>query len=1008
LDALTGRIAWRFHGASRRYFLRGAETSMRSCLLVLLALLVACSETPPAPSGPTDANGDTEVSATLDGASPDDGATSDVTATSDGDDGASSDRSSPDGSTTDGNTTDGSTTDGSTTDGAPVDASRDATADVAPDAPERDEVVALVVAPAMATVRVTAPGMRPTTPFTVTGRTRLGRTVPVTALWSTTPAALATAAPDGTVTATGVAGGDVIVTARSGTLAASATLRIVIDVTVTAGPADTGALFPAGATPTVDAMRTPGWIYPANETVFPQNLNRVLFQWRPAGNNRFRITFESDRTRVVVLTDGANTTCARAAAATALSCFEPELAVWRYLAASNPRGSVRITVDGALASAPGRFYRSATLTVGFSRGPVPGAIYYWSTTARGVRRGNLEEAVPRNFLTPPEASNECVACHTLSRRGNRLAADVGGNVLWIVEVSPTTPPPRLVTQYERRDIPMFWSTFSPDESRIVAAARGVMTLRRTSDGGPINTIALGARTFGTQPDWAPDNALLAYTQSADDRDRGVRGGRIAAVDVRPGDAWGTPRLLHGTGANNDTNQFPSFSWDSQWIAFAHSTGSGQNDVTSDLWLVRRDGTSARALTRANTVINNGVITTPTVQDNMPTWAPTGAPDDYAWVAFSSTRDYGAVLGGTSRLGRHEQVWVAAVDLTRAAAEDASYPAFRLPCQDLDEDTHRPFWALDRVRMACAASGATCMLDGDCCAPLTCAGGVCRTACAPLAATCTTSADCCAPQVCLGGVCRTPCGPAGAGCATSAECCVPGTCMSGVCTTPPCRTAGTACTTSADCCAPSTCVGGICTPPVCRGAGAACTMATDCCAPLACTAGMCRAACRTAGSACAADGDCCTPATCRGGVCATPCRTTGSMCTSDADCCSPGACRGGMCAAPCRAAGATCTTSADCCAPNTCEGGVCRGACVMTGGACASDTDCCTGQTCSGGACRPPCRATAAACTTNADCCSGTCTRGACAPPPCRVTGQSCATSADCCSGTCVSGGCAPG
>ena len=81
-----------------------------------------------------------------------------------------------------------------------------------------------MVAPAMATVRVTAPGMRPTTPFTVTGRTRLGRTVPVTALWTTAPTALATAAMDGTVTATGVAGGDVTVTARSGTLAASATL----------------------------------------------------------------------------------------------------------------------------------------------------------------------------------------------------------------------------------------------------------------------------------------------------------------------------------------------------------------------------------------------------------------------------------------------------------------------------------------------------------------------------------------------------------------------------------------------------------------------------------------------------------------------------------------------------------------------------------------------------------------------------------------------------------------
>ncbi len=928
---------------------------------------------------------------------------------------------------TDGTLSDSTASDGTASDASPSDLGVDAAADDAPvadatagDAPSdaaltdraaaadvvSDAPVALVVTPAATTLRVTSPTARPTVRFTATGRTRDGRTVPVTVIWSASPASIATAAADGTVTATGVAGGDVVVTARSGTLAASATLRVVIDVTVTAPGAtpDTAGLF--AGDPTADAARAPAWIYPANETVFPQNLNRVLFQWRPSGSNRFRVTYESDRSRVVVLTDGAHPTCTMAAAG--LSCFEPELAVWRYLAASNPHGSVRVTVDGASSTAPGRYYRSATLSIGFSRGPVPGAIYYWSTTARGVRRGNLEEAAPRNFLTPTETSGACVACHTLSRRGNRLAADVGGNVMWVVEVSGTAPPPRLITRYAGRDIPMFWSTFAPDESRIVAAARGVLTLRNGTDGAPLNTVTLARNTYGTQPDWAPDNSLLAYTTSPTTKDRGVAGGRIAVVDVMPGDAWGAPRNLYGTGATTDTNQFPSFSWDSAWVAFAHSTRDGQNDVTSDIWLVSRNGTTPRALTRANTVINNGTITTPTVQDNMPTWAPTGSADDYAWVAFSSTRDYGAVLSGTSRLGRHEQIWVSAVDLTRAATEDPSYPAFRLPCQDLDEDTHRPFWALDRVRTACTARGATCAVDGDCCAPLTCNGGVCGDACAPLAGTCATSADCCAPFVCLGGACRTPCTPSGGACATGADCCAPGACTAGACTTPPCRVAGAACATSADCCAGATCTAGVCTPPPCRGAGGACATGSDCCAPLACAMGTCQAACRAVGVACASSADCCAPSACVGGVCALPCRATGAACTTDTDCCGPNTCRGGACAPVCRAAGATCTTSADCCAPTTCTGGVCRAPCASSGGACATDTDCCSGQVCTSGACRPPCAPTASACTTNADCCSGTCTRGACAAPPCRLTGGSCTVDADCCAGTCVGGGCAPG
>lgn len=904
-----------------------------------------------------------------------------------------------------------------TADLTPADATRsDARSDAPADAPltdrpdaadaASDAPVALVIAPAMSTLTVTSTSAHPAARFTATGRTRDGRAVPVTAIWTTSLPSIATAASDGTVTATGVAGGDLTVTARAGTLAASAALRVVVDVTVsTAGaPPDTAGLF-TGA-PTADAMRTPAWIYPANETVFPQNLNRVLFQWRPSGSNRFRVTFESDRTRVVVLTDGAHATCASAGAG--LSCFEPELAVWRYLAASNPHGSVRVTVDGATSTAPGRYYRSATLSIAFSRAPVPGAIYYWSTTARGVRRGNLEEAAPRNFLTPTEASGNCVACHTLSRRGNRLAADVGGNVMWVVEVSATTPPPRLITRAAGRDIPMFWSTFSPDESRVVAAARGVMTLRNGVDGAQINTVTLARNTFGTQPDWAPDGTLMAFTSSATNKDRGVAGGRVAVVDVAPGDTWGTPRNLYGTGVTTDTNQFPSFSWDSAWIAFAHSARDGQNDVTSDIWLVSRAGTSARALTRANTVIGNGVITTPTVQDNMPTWAPTGSPDDYAWVAFSSTRDYGAVLTGTSRLGRHEQIWVAAVDLTRAATEDPSYPAFRLPCQDLDEDTHRPFWAIDRVRTACAASGAACAVDGDCCAPLTCNGGVCRSACAPLAGTCSTSADCCAPYVCLGGACRAPCAPSEGACSTATDCCAPGSCVSGSCAAPPCRVAGAACATSADCCAGTTCAAGVCTPPPCRGVGGACATAADCCAPLACASGSCQVACRAAGSACAADTDCCAPNTCRGGVCAPACRATSAACTTDTDCCGPNTCRGGVCSSVCRAAGATCATSADCCAPTTCTGGLCRAPCAMSGSTCSTDTDCCSGQVCASGMCRPPCAPTASTCATNADCCSGTCARGACAPPPCRLTGGSCAVDADCCAGVCVSGGCAPG
>jgi len=42
-----------------------------------------------------------------------------------------------------------------------------------------------------------------------------------------------------------------------------------------------------------------------------------------------------------------------------------------------------------------------------------------------------------------------------------------------------------------------------------------------------------------------------------------------------------------------------------------------------------------------------------------------------------------------------QLWVAAIDLSKlASGQDPSYPAFRIPSQDYDENNHRPFWTRD--------------------------------------------------------------------------------------------------------------------------------------------------------------------------------------------------------------------------------------------------------------------------------------------------------------------------
>jgi len=267
-------------------------------------------------------------------------------------------------------------------------------------------ITALSVDPPATTLLVTDRAVRQRARLVANTRLPDGRMIAVPAAWTVNRPDALTITASGEVETTNATGGDVVVTARHGGMSATATVRIDLQFALVAPGAPMGieALFPAGGAPTMDAMRTSSWIYPANETVFPQNVHRVLFQWSRAGNDRFRLNFESGRIRIALYTSGDQPTCA--AAGTNAGCFESSLEIWRLIAASHPRESVRVTIDSASSSAPGRFYRSNPLSIRFSREPAPGAIYYWSTTAQGVRRATVEDAAPTNFSRPTRPTGD--------------------------------------------------------------------------------------------------------------------------------------------------------------------------------------------------------------------------------------------------------------------------------------------------------------------------------------------------------------------------------------------------------------------------------------------------------------------------------------------------------------------------------------------------------------------------------------------------------------------------
>jgi hypothetical protein len=600
--------------------------------------------------------------------------------------------------------------------------------------PDAMAVDSLAIDPASATLVVNASGPPKTQVFKALGTWMGGAPFEVQAVFTIDNSGPGTMSPSGTFTTNDLAGGTVTVKAEYDGKSATAQLIVKLEEDQTSGnvPTNPGSLFDPNTNTVItgDATHGPSLVYPVNETKFPQNLYRTMFNWRPGlGNNLWLLEYTSQNLTLKVYTDGVHATCD--AAATGGKCWETVQKQWTMLALSNAGGSVALTVYGTDVNNPGTVYASKAYDFSFSKSPVPGALYYWSTTVAGVRRGLLSDLAPTNFLTPAEADGNCVACHTLSRNGKRLAADVGGENLWVVDVVKTVPPPRVFTSYNNQKIPSSWATFNPDATRIVSATKGVMRLLDGNTGAPIGGTngAIAGTGLATMPDWAPDgNHLVFAVVNGKGADRNLANSSIAWMSVA-NDTFTNAQVILQSASTTDNYAYPMFNPTSDWIAVARGANKTDNDKTAQVYVAKaQPASTADQLVRADTLVNDTVVTTG-ISNTMPTWAPTSA-DGIQWVAFSSLRDYGTILTPGSALGSGmKQLWIAAIDTTKLGQGDPSFPAFRVPFVSLSENCHRPFWAEDAFNpppptdggvpdAGCLPSGADCS-KGTCCDGLQC-------------------------------------------------------------------------------------------------------------------------------------------------------------------------------------------------------------------------------------------------------------------------------------------------
>ncbi|MFO0727712.1 MAG: hypothetical protein U1E65_28290 [Myxococcota bacterium] len=616
-------------------------------------------------------------------------------------------------------------------------------------------LVRVDVAPPSATL-VVRNGNMPTQTFMATGVFSDGSMRTVVARYSSTPLEIGSVRDStGVFTANGLFGGTATVraTVRDGVREVSGEATVTVRLEETLIPAGTASTAPnlfVPASAIMDPARAPGLVYPLDGAVMPENVYPPDVQWEN-GSAGDIIQISLERPSIAVR---AYVTMASAADAH----WQVDEGAWRRLARTDRETPLTITLT-RFEAATRALITERPITLKLARAALSGTIYYWDIVAGRIVRINDGTAVRDQFMPTPPL--DCVGCHSVSSSGRYMAGRFGGgdNIAGVFDLTQnlsSNPPPMLYT-VDSSTIRWWFSSWSPDDHRLIVTTdeTGARAMRLVDPfaGVYLPTQGEPLPTSATHPAWAPDNGAIAYVGATNDWGGNNSAGSISIVPVTGQDTFGPSAAIHDGAAlanavpPGSADAYPTWTPDSNWIAFAHGDSSRSENGHSALYFMKRDGTGVVRMDKAS----GGPATANTFQPRMSPFKQGG----YFWVSYLSSRDYGNASAGTKGTGR-QQIWISGIKENPTLGEDPSEVGYWLPGQSTGSRNISAYWAPRACREAAqtCTSGAECC-SGDCRADannnLVCSPGG-PAMCKEFGTSCQDSTECCDGIVCQAGMC----------------------------------------------------------------------------------------------------------------------------------------------------------------------------------------------------------------------------------------------------------------